>query len=128
MGFLERLRQEKEAREREAQRQAQIAKSSFEQQIASKRQVEAFRHDQRMRAEQMLRESSIQPLLSEFAKLLDIYGHPSFSFGYGEKEKLEQKRIPIRDIDSFFAIFKRDVEKRVRKGNNYDCSEKILCY
>ncbi len=129
MGFLERLRQQKEARERESQRQAQIARSPFEQELKLERQAETFHHDQRRRAEQMLKESGIKPLLDELGNL--VGGGGVFLY-YGQSDtiqsrELEKRRILIRDVDSYLAIFAWDYQKnKVGIGGYYNCSEKYF--
>lgn len=130
MGFFERLRQEKDARDREALRQTQVAKSKslFDQQKESTRQAEAFHHNQRMKAEQTVKESGIDTLLDELANLVKIHGYPIFL--YGRSKELERRHIPIRNVDSCNAIFKWDIQKRkVGKGSGpgyYDYSEKYF--
>ena len=120
MGFIENLRRQKEAREGEAQRQAQIAKSRFEQELGLKRQAEAFHHDQRMKAEQTLKESGIDSLLTELGNLVGGGG----VFLYGKSRKLEERRIPIRDVDSYFAVFRYDRQRnKVGRDGYYNCSE-----
>jgi len=124
MGFIENLRRQKEAREGEAQRQAQIVKSRFEQELELKRhQPEVSHRNQRMKAEQTLKESGIDSLLTELGNLVGGGG----VFLYGKSRELEERRIPIRDVDSYFEIFTWEYKKSEVGWNGYhNCSEKYF--